>query len=91
MAAGNLLYAQSGGPTAVINATAAGVIDAARKHRKAVGKVFAARNGIIGALREQLYDLSGARGSCAPRRAAPSAPAASSSRASTRAGPITSG
>lgn len=58
MGAGNLLYAQSGGPTAVINATAAGVIDAARKHRKAIGKVFAARNGIIGALREQLYDLS---------------------------------
>lgn len=59
MGAGNLLYAQSGGPTAVINATAAGVIDAARKHRKAIGKVFAARNGILGALREQLYDLSG--------------------------------
>ncbi len=37
MGAGNLLYAQSGGPTAVINATAAGVIDAARKHRKAIG------------------------------------------------------
>ncbi|MBI2397022.1 MAG: 6-phosphofructokinase [Xanthomonadales bacterium] len=58
MGAGNLLYAQSGGPTAVINATAAGVLDAARKQRKTIGKVFAARNGILGALREQLYDLS---------------------------------
>ena len=58
MAAGNLLYAQSGGPTAVINATAAGVLDAARKHKRAIGQVFAARNGIIGALREQLYDTT---------------------------------
>ncbi len=52
---GNLLYAQSGGVTAVINATAAGVIDAAR--RKGV-KVYAARHGILGALREELIDTS---------------------------------
>lgn len=52
---GNLLYAQSGGVTAVINATAAGVIEAAR--RKGV-KVYAARNGILGALREELIDTS---------------------------------
>jgi 6-phosphofructokinase 1 len=53
----NLLYAQSGGPTAVINATAAAVIEAARKQRR-IGKVYAARNGIIGALREELIDTS---------------------------------
>lgn len=53
--AGNMLYAQSGGVTAVINATAAGVIEAARA--KGV-KVYAARNGILGALREDLIDTS---------------------------------
>ncbi|MEO5811086.1 MAG: 6-phosphofructokinase [Rhodanobacter sp.] len=53
--AGNLLYAQSGGVTAVINATAAGVIETARA--KGV-KVYAARNGILGALREDLIDTS---------------------------------
>src|SRR6185312_16775188 len=53
MAKGNLLYAQSGGVTAVINASAAGVIETARK--KGV-RVLAARNGIIGALREDLID-----------------------------------
>jgi len=52
---GNLLYAQSGGVTSVINATAAGVIEAART--KGV-KVYAARNGILGALREELIDTS---------------------------------
>ena len=55
MSNGNLLYAQSGGVTAVINATACAVIQACR--RRKVG-VFAARNGIIGALREELFDLS---------------------------------
>jgi 6-phosphofructokinase 1 len=55
MAKGNLLYAQSGGVTAVINASAAGVIETARK--KGV-RVLAARNGIIGALREDLIDTS---------------------------------
>jgi len=54
MSRGNLLYAQSGGVTAVINATACAVIEACRKHRI---KAFAARNGIIGALREELFDL----------------------------------
>ncbi len=54
--AGNLLYAQSGGPTAVINATAAAVITAARRQRGTIGRVYAARNGIIGALREELVD-----------------------------------
>lgn len=53
---GNLLYAQSGGVTAVINATACGVIETARKQRKRIGTVYAARNGIVGALREDLID-----------------------------------
>lgn len=52
----NLLYAQSGGVTAVINASAAGVIETARKHKARIGKVYAARNGILGALREELID-----------------------------------
>jgi 6-phosphofructokinase 1 len=55
MSRGNLLYAQSGGVTAVINATACAVIQTAR--RKGVA-VLAARNGIIGALREELIDTS---------------------------------
>ncbi|GAP65172.1 6-phosphofructokinase [Mizugakiibacter sediminis] len=55
MAVGKLLYAQSGGVTAVINTTAAAVIDTARKHGV---KVYAARNGILGALREDLIDTS---------------------------------
>ena len=54
-ATGRLLYAQSGGVTAVINATAAGVIQAARAHRI---PVYAARNGILGALREELIDTT---------------------------------
>ncbi len=53
MARGKLLYAQSGGVTAVINATACGVIETARRHGV---PVLAARNGIIGALREDLID-----------------------------------
>ncbi|GIX32797.1 MAG: pyrophosphate--fructose 6-phosphate 1-phosphotransferase [Lysobacterales bacterium] len=53
----NLLYAQSGGVTAVINATAAAVIAAARRSRR-IGKIFGARNGILGALREELHDTS---------------------------------
>lgn len=52
---GNLLYAQSGGVTAVINATACAVIEACRKHRITA---YAARNGILGALREELIDLA---------------------------------
>lgn len=54
----NAFYAQSGGVTAVINATACGVIETARKHRANIGKVFAGRNGIIGALTEDLIDTS---------------------------------
>ena len=55
MASGTLLYAQSGGVTAVINATASAVIQTARARRV---KVLAARNGILGALREELIDTS---------------------------------
>lgn len=55
MSQGKLLYAQSGGVTAVINATAAAVIDTARRRKV---PVLAARNGIIGALREELIDTS---------------------------------
>ena len=55
MASGTLLYAQSGGVTAVINATAAAVIETARARKV---KVLAARNGILGALREELIDTS---------------------------------
>ena len=55
MPSGTLLYAQSGGVTAVINATASAVIQAARARRV---KVLAARNGILGALREELIDTS---------------------------------
>lgn len=54
----NILYAQSGGVTAVINASACGVIETARKHPEHFSKVFAARDGILGILREELYDLS---------------------------------
>jgi 6-phosphofructokinase 1 len=54
----NAFYAQSGGVTAVINASAAGVIETARKFRKQIGKVYAGRNGIIGALTEDLIDTS---------------------------------
>jgi len=54
----NALYAQSGGVTAVINVSACGVIETARQYRHAIGKVYAARNGIIGALTEDLIDTS---------------------------------
>ncbi|MDP3289948.1 MAG: 6-phosphofructokinase, partial [Methyloversatilis sp.] len=54
----NLFYAQSGGVTAVINATACGVIQAAREQGGRIGKVFAGRNGILGALHEDLIDTS---------------------------------
>ncbi|MDA0978571.1 MAG: diphosphate--fructose-6-phosphate 1-phosphotransferase, partial [Proteobacteria bacterium] len=53
----NVFYAQSGGVTAVINATACGVIETARRSRR-LGKVLAGRNGILGALREELIDTS---------------------------------
>src|SRR5688572_20571447 len=54
----NAFYAQSGGVTAVINASAAGVIETARRHPDRIGKVYAGRNGIIGALTEDLIDTS---------------------------------
>ena len=54
----NAFYAQSGGVTAVINASACGVIEAAREHSDKIGTVYAGRNGIIGALREELIDTS---------------------------------
>lgn len=54
----NALYAQSGGVTAVINASACGVIETARRNSDKIGTVFAARNGIIGALTEDLIDTS---------------------------------
>ncbi len=57
MAGKNILYAQSGGVTAVINASACGVIETARKST-IFGKVFAARNGILGVLNEELIDTS---------------------------------
>ncbi len=54
----NAFYAQSGGVTAVINASACGVIETARRHPERIGRVFAGRNGIIGALTEDLIDTS---------------------------------
>lgn len=54
----NAFYAQSGGVTAVINASACGVIETARKHKNKIGKVYAGRNGIVGALTEDLIDTS---------------------------------
>lgn len=54
----NILYAQSGGVTPVINATACGVIETARENRTRIGKVYGAKDGIIGALREELIDTS---------------------------------
>ena len=54
----NAFYAQSGGVTAVINATACAVIETARKHRKQISNVYAGRNGIIGALTEDLIDTN---------------------------------
>ncbi len=58
MAKQNAFYAQSGGVTAVINASACGVIETARKHKNKIGKVYAGRNGIIGALTEDLIDTT---------------------------------
>jgi ATP-dependent phosphofructokinase / diphosphate-dependent phosphofructokinase len=54
----NAFYAQSGGVTAVINASACGVIETARRHRRRIGRVLAGRNGILGALDEDLIDTS---------------------------------
>ena len=54
----NAFYAQSGGVTAVINASACGVIETCRKHKNSIGKVYAGRHGIVGALTEDLIDTS---------------------------------
>ena len=54
----NALYVQSGGVTAVINATACGLIETAQHHRSHIGKVYAGRNGILGVLNEELIDTS---------------------------------
>ena len=58
MARKNAFYAQSGGVTAVINASACGVLETARQHSDRIAKVYAGRNGIIGALTEDLIDTS---------------------------------
>jgi len=58
MCAKNVFYAQSGGVTAAINASAAGVIEAAREYPQQINRVYAGRNGIIGALTEDLIDTS---------------------------------
>jgi 6-phosphofructokinase len=52
----NAFYAQSGGVTAVINASACGVIETARRHKARIGKLYAGRNGILGALDEDMID-----------------------------------
>lgn len=54
----NAFYAQSGGVTSVINASACGVIETCRQHEDKIGKLFAGKNGIIGALSEELIDTS---------------------------------
>lgn len=58
MSARNAFYAQSGGVTAVINASACGVIETARKHSSKIANVYAGRNGIIGALTEDMIDTN---------------------------------
>ncbi len=54
----NVLYAQSGGVTAVINASAYGVIETVRTHPEHFGKLYAARDGILGVLHEEIFDLA---------------------------------
>jgi ATP-dependent phosphofructokinase / diphosphate-dependent phosphofructokinase len=54
----NLLYAQSGGVSAVINASASAVISTARKYKAKIGKIYAAKNGILGVLREEIFDTT---------------------------------
>ena len=58
MTENNAFYAQSGGVTAVINASACGVLETSRLHADKIGTVYAGRNGIIGALTEDLIDTS---------------------------------
>jgi len=54
----NAFYAQSGGVTSVINASACGLIETARQHRDKIGRIFAGKNGIVGALTENLIDTT---------------------------------
>ena len=54
----NAFYAQSGGVTAVINASACGLIETAKQHKTKISKVYAGKNGILGALTENLIDTS---------------------------------
>ena len=54
----NAFYAQSGGVTSVINATAAALILESKKHKSKIDKVYAGKNGILGALNEELIDTS---------------------------------
>src|SRR3954465_12867997 len=54
----NAFYAQSGGVTAVINASACGVIETSRKYKNKIGKLYAGRHGIVGALHEDLIDTT---------------------------------
>ncbi|MDO3386631.1 6-phosphofructokinase [Gilvimarinus sp. SDUM040013] len=54
----NAFYGQSGGVSAVINATAAGIIEGAKAYPELIDKVFAGRDGILGALYENLVDIS---------------------------------
>ena len=91
----NAFYAQSGGVTSVINASACGVIETARRHPDRIGNVYAGRNGIIGALTEDLIDTGreSAEAIAALRIARPrvrSARAATSSSRSRRTGASTS-
>lgn len=55
---GNAIFGQSGGPTAVINSSAAGVICEALKHSDVIPKVYGAAHGIVGMLNEQFYDMA---------------------------------
>ena len=83
MAGRNAFYAQSGGVTAVINASACGVLQTARRHSGEIGKVYAGRNGILGALTEDLIDTVSSPRPRSPRSSTPreqlSDPAATSS------------
>ena len=90
----NAFYAQSGGVTAVINASALGVIQTAAAYPDKIGKIYAGQNGILGALREELIDVSQespeAIQGLMTTPSGPLAPAATSSKASMRIEPNTS-
>ena len=66
MSKANAFYAQSGGVTAVINASACGVIETARNHKDVIGKVFAGRNGILGCFKRRThrYEQRVGQGNC---------------------------